>query len=723
MWCPRRMKRLLVGCVAALAGPVAITAGQIPQAGPLTETAATKAVRSTFDPNGPNDHADLPKDPGRADLSPQDPAQTPQPPTYEPIELDDDSGDFGERGGPANDNCSSATIIPGNTLDYNNSVNNTQATTQGCEATSPCQSLEAGRSIWWRYTPDQSGTIDVNLFGSSHDLVLSVFGGCAVQFGQCFQPADIDCAGTFTFLPFINGIAVQAGEDYVFKVAAQNTDPVGGTVSFHLTWHPANDPCSHPQQILGIAYSSPLLNTTTAVSDTCDNEESCEANGVGVSNAVWYAYTPSCDGLLSINTNGSNYDTVLSVWDRCGEFMGPDIPCDYGTQIACDDDSGTGLQSQIVNIPVTGGVEYLIKAADYNTASGGGLLKLNLIFSGASPPTAQITDPDSINCVCGTVIVQGTAGAASDPILSWKLEYQSAGSVGWTSIATGTTPVVNNVLGNWNTGALLQGYYILRLTVQNACGSADTAVVVVFVDRVFDSLELREPDPGDIVGGNAVCIDGTVWDSCFRHYTVQYRPSGGGAFTAVNGGPAQYTTAVVNDPIVPGGWNTLGLPDGDYDLKVEAFDHCGHSAASTITVTIDNTPPVTQITAPDNCDAVSGLVNVIGTVSDDNMNSWALQYTGGPTNAWVTIASGSSSITNALIATWDTSRLPPCAYTLRLVAGDHSVINCYYGQSSEFLVSVNVGGEASCLGDLDGDGVVGLQDLALLLAHFATVCP
>jgi hypothetical protein len=128
-------------------------------------------------------------------------------------------------------------------------------------------------------------------------------------------------------------------------------------------------------------YDPPLYSTVNATTELCDADESCEFNGVGVSNSVWYRFISLEDGFITVDTNGSSYDTVLSIFDGCPVFVAVDSPCLEPTEVACDDDSGIGLDSQITDFFVQGGVEYFIKVADYNLSDGGGMLDFNLQFT------------------------------------------------------------------------------------------------------------------------------------------------------------------------------------------------------------------------------------------------------------------------------------------------------------------------------------------------------
>lgn len=330
-----------------------------------------------------------------------------------------------------------------------------------------------------------------------------------------------------------------------------------------------------------------------------------------------------------------------------------------------------------------------------------------------TPPVAELTQPPELGagCLCDSVSIQGSAYDPDGTFKKYMVEYRATGGASWTLIASSTTPVVNGVLGTWNTTGLSQGYYVLRLTVTNICGMTSTADRVVFIDKVFDSLQVRYPGNGAIVSGT-VCLDGTVFDSwCFQSYTAEYRPAGGGAYSPVDPAYPVYTASVVNDPFAS--WNTRGLslPDGDYNLRVIGTTTCGHTAMDTRTVTLDNTPPVAAITDPLNCERVSGLVQIVGTAYDAHLAGWVLQYTGGSASGWVTIASGNASIINGVLAIWDTRGLPACAYTLRLLVTDAAVPDCGspLRAQAEFLVSVPVG--LVLPGDTNCDGVVDFGDI------------
>jgi|GEM_PF-1533276 len=81
-------------------------------------------------------------------------------------------------------------------------------------------------------------------------------------------------------------------------------------------------------------------------------------------------------------------------------------------------------------------------------------------------PVALITSPQTCEYVTGIVDVYGTAD--DENLHKWKLQYAGAEIDGWETITPSTyTPVVNGLLGSWDTGGLPQCAYILRLKVED----------------------------------------------------------------------------------------------------------------------------------------------------------------------------------------------------------------------------------------------------------------
>lgn len=115
----------------------------------------------------------------------------------------------------------------------------------------------------------------------------------------------------------------------------------------------------------------------------------------GITNTVWYKFIPASSGTITdVDTIGSSYDTVLSIWTGSASSL---------TAFACNDDivSGIDIQSQLTSLPVVGGTTYYIMVssfgpADPNPIALGGETIFNLTFvSNASAPSITSLTPNS----------------------------------------------------------------------------------------------------------------------------------------------------------------------------------------------------------------------------------------------------------------------------------------------------------------------------------------
>lgn len=342
----------------------------------------------------------------------------------------------------------------------------------------------------------------------------------------------------------------------------------------------------------------------------------------------------------------------------------------------------------------------------------------------STPPIADIQEPLDGACVCDQVKIVGTADDPDDGLASYELEYRPLFTPGWILFDSGTTPVVNDQLGIFSPTALglPQGIYLIRLTVTNDCGDDEEDLIAIYYDNALDELRLDSPLPGDILGG-VICFDGTVFDSgCFDRYTVKYRAAGSAdPFVPVDPANPTYFNVKINQVFAT--WDTLALaiPDGDYEIEIIASTDCGYSDSINLVITVDNTVPIAEITDPLNCASVTGQVTITGTAFDANLAGWVLQFTGGPYNNWQTIASGNTSVVNNVLGVWDTTGLPPCCYTVRLVVTDKAILNCNPAihHQAEFEISLEVN---AVPGDLNGDQCVDFADFAILSAAWGN-CP
>ena len=143
----------------------------------------------------------------------------------------------------------------------------------------------------------------------------------------------------------------------------------------------ASDDCANAALITAGSYQGCTEGLTAQI------QNSCGPNAPSGPDA-WFSYTPTCTGPVTIDTNGSSFDTVLSVYTSC--------PGQGGLNVACDDDSGVGYASQLT-FQATAGVNYKIRLAGYNQQAGAFVLELiDSCISGCPADIAPLPSGDGV---------------------------------------------------------------------------------------------------------------------------------------------------------------------------------------------------------------------------------------------------------------------------------------------------------------------------------------
>jgi hypothetical protein len=127
----------------------------------------------------------------------------------------------------------------------------------------------------------------------------------------------------------------------------------------------ANDHCQSPKAISSLPFTDTL---DTRQAGTLSNEP-VTCSGDSDSHSVWYSITPTGNTVYGIDTVGSDYDTVLSVYTGS---------CDSLTPVACSNDFGSAIaegKSSLLTFQALAGTTYLIQV---NGRGKGGNLKLRL---------------------------------------------------------------------------------------------------------------------------------------------------------------------------------------------------------------------------------------------------------------------------------------------------------------------------------------------------------
>jgi hypothetical protein len=114
---------------------------------------------------------------------------------------------------------------------------------------------------------------------------------------------------------------------------------------------------------------------------------------------------------------------------------------------------------------------------------------------------------------------------------------------------------------------------------------------------------------------------------------------------------------------------------GDYTAVAQAQDAFGNSGSATLTIRAvnpadDTTPPVVSIATPAANSEVTAPTAIVGTVQDETLVRYTLEYAVRGENQFTPFASGKAEVFGAELGTFDPTLLRNDLYDIRLTATD-----------------------------------------------------
>lgn len=190
---------------------------------------------------------------------------------------------------------------------------------------------------------------------------------------------------------------------------------------------PGNDSFALP---LGLSGRTPFVEGTNAEATKEVGEPDHAANAGGAS--VWYAWSPPADGIATVSTCSSDFDTLLAV------YTGNQLPT--LSEVAANDD-GCGEQSR-VSFPATAGVNYSIAVDGFDGATGAIWLTVRLAPPNDGFADAEPLDGDSGSFTATTVGSSWEEGEPDHLGIAWNSIWYtwSAPSSGWATFETCGSP-------------------------------------------------------------------------------------------------------------------------------------------------------------------------------------------------------------------------------------------------------------------------------------------
>ncbi|MFZ4573884.1 MAG: GC-type dockerin domain-anchored protein, partial [Phycisphaerales bacterium] len=159
--------------------------------------------------------------------------------------------------------------------------------------------------------------------------------------------------------------AISGNGRFVAFVSAQHTLDGAG-------FNPGEEVYVRALESLGNDSCANAVPVTAASSTFADNWGPFDANATecnAASNSgVWFTHTAACTGTLTINTIGSSFDTILSIYQGS-------CPFDAAELVGCNDDSA-GTLGSTVTFDATEGQTYAIRVGGFGNRAG--MIQLNV---------------------------------------------------------------------------------------------------------------------------------------------------------------------------------------------------------------------------------------------------------------------------------------------------------------------------------------------------------
>jgi Calx-beta domain/FG-GAP-like repeat len=221
-------------------------------------------------------------------------------------------------------------------------------------------------SVWWTWTATADGTVDLNTIGSNFDTTLGVYTGSTVSNLTTIASNDDIVAGVNR----VSQVSFAATRGTVYQIAVDGFEAYTGDVNLALNFIPvaANNNFANRATLTGNSVKT-TANNIGATGETGEPDNAGLSNPI---NSVWWSWTATANGNVTISTAGSDFDTTLGV------YTGSSVSA--LTTIASNDDVENGvIRNSIVNFYAVRGTTYQISVDGFGDSKGSIDLNLNFV--------------------------------------------------------------------------------------------------------------------------------------------------------------------------------------------------------------------------------------------------------------------------------------------------------------------------------------------------------
>ena len=201
------------------------------------------------------------------------------------------------------DSFAGATILSGFPVSATGS--NVGAT---AEAGEPDHAMEpATKSVWWRWTSSVTGMVEINTHGSDFDTILAVYTGASLA-----GLTEIAANDESPSQPPASRVRFAAATGTVYQIAVDGWMEDEGNIVLNIvtaTAPPPNDDIANAT-VINTGTNLPSTVTGTNIGATLEDAEA----SLGAGQSVWWNWTSTFSGTVEVDTTGSGFDTILSVY-------------------------------------------------------------------------------------------------------------------------------------------------------------------------------------------------------------------------------------------------------------------------------------------------------------------------------------------------------------------------------------------------------------------------
>ena len=291
-------------------------------------------------------------------------------------------------------------------------------------------SLAGGKSVWWSWKAPASGLCQMDTVGSSFDTLLAVYTGTALNALTLIGENDGEPNDNFK----ISRLQFQAVAGTTYQIAVDGYLGEAGDAVLNLLLQPAptgggNDLFVNRYLLTGQTSSATGANATATKELAEPNH-----NGNRGGKSVWWRWVAPASALVTIDTRGSGFDTILGV------YTGPSVGA--LTLIASDDQGAD--DGSTVTFNAVAGTEYQIAVDGYRdgAAQAQGNVVLNLRQYPPGPQIANDNFEDATPITAlSPVVIGANIGAARQTGEPAHSGFQEGRSAWWTYTALADGPV------------------------------------------------------------------------------------------------------------------------------------------------------------------------------------------------------------------------------------------------------------------------------------------